>query len=55
MRPANGSETHDRFDAGQDCPDPGEVIFANEAGTAHASRWVRRQGARSAAGPDARA
>jgi DNA/RNA-binding domain of Phe-tRNA-synthetase-like protein len=33
-------------------PDPGEVIFADEAGAVHARRWCWRQSAQSATGPD---
>lgn len=54
VRPAKGTETYDRFDGGQEYPDPGEVIFADDAGIAHARRWVHRQSARSAVGHDTR-
>ena len=54
VRPAKGTETYDRFDSGQECPEPGEVIFVDEAGTDHTRRWVHRQGARLAVGPDTR-
>lgn len=33
-------------------PDPGEVVFVDEAGVVHARRWCWRQSAQSATGPD---
>lgn len=53
VRFAEGSE---RFaDLGSDRiehPDPGEVIFVDEAGAVHARRWCWRQSAESAARPE---
>lgn len=48
VRPAQGDEIHDAFSGETEHPDPGEIIFADEAGRAHARRWTNRQGALSA-------
>ena len=36
-------------------PEPGEVVFVDEAATVHARRWCWRQSAQSATGPQTRA
>ena len=47
VRPATGAETHESFAGEQEQPEPGEVIFADATGHAHARRWCHRQSARS--------
>ena len=47
VRPASGSETHESFAGEVEHPEPGEVIFADAAGHAHARRWCHRQSALS--------
>lgn len=48
VRHATGSETYLTFAGEVETPAPGEVIFACEAGRAHARRWCNRQSAYSA-------
>ena len=48
VRRASGSEAYETFSGEIEHPDPGEVIFADEAGRAHARRWVNRQSGASA-------
>lgn len=48
VRPATGQESYHAFDGTQEQPDAGEVIFADDAGLAHARRWCNRQSAASA-------
>ncbi|MDR7165732.1 DNA/RNA-binding domain of Phe-tRNA-synthetase-like protein [Pseudarthrobacter oxydans] len=48
VRPAEGSEHYLAFNGETEQPEPGEVIFADNAGEAHARRWTNRQSARSA-------
>jgi DNA/RNA-binding domain of Phe-tRNA-synthetase-like protein len=50
VRHADGSETYAAFSGEIEHPVPGEVIFADEAGRAHARRWTHRQSAESAVG-----
>jgi DNA/RNA-binding domain of Phe-tRNA-synthetase-like protein len=45
---ASGGEQYLTFAGGIEHPEPGEVIFADEAGQAHARRWTNRQSAASA-------
>lgn len=52
VRHARGDETYLAFSGDEEHPDPGEVVFVDAAGHAHARRWTHRQGARSAVGPD---
>ena len=53
VRFADGSERFSDLGASStDHPQPGEVIFADEAGVVHARRWCWRQSADSAARPD---
>jgi len=48
VRYATGDETYLTFAADVEHPAPGEVIFADGAGQAHARRWTNRQSGRSA-------
>lgn len=52
VRFADGSESFAGLGAGESSPDPGEVVFADEAGEVSARRWCWRQSATSATGPD---
>jgi DNA/RNA-binding domain of Phe-tRNA-synthetase-like protein len=54
VRRADGSERYLAFNGEIEHPDPGEVIFADAAGRAHARRWTHRQSAESAIRPDTR-
>ncbi len=48
VRYASGSETYRAFSGEIEHPEPGEVVFADAAGQAHARRWTNRQSAESA-------
>jgi DNA/RNA-binding domain of Phe-tRNA-synthetase-like protein len=48
VRLATGDETYVTFGGGAEHPEPGEVVFADDAGFAHARRWTNRQSGRSA-------
>jgi DNA/RNA-binding domain of Phe-tRNA-synthetase-like protein len=48
VRYATGDETYLTFAGDIEHPAPGEVIFADRAGQAHARRWTNRQSGRSA-------
>ena len=48
VRYATGDEEYQTFAGEEEHPAPGEVIFADEAGYAHARRWTNRQSGRSA-------
>jgi DNA/RNA-binding domain of Phe-tRNA-synthetase-like protein len=48
VRYATGDETYLTFAGETEHPAPGEVIFADQAGQAHARRWTNRQSGRSA-------
>lgn len=48
VRFARGDETYESFSGETETAEAGEVIFADEAGAAHARRWTNRQSARSA-------
>jgi DNA/RNA-binding domain of Phe-tRNA-synthetase-like protein len=52
VRYATGSEVYLAFSGEEEHPEPGEVIFADNAGTAHARRWTNRQSRHSAVGND---
>jgi DNA/RNA-binding domain of Phe-tRNA-synthetase-like protein len=52
VRRATGAETYLTFGGEVENPAPGEVIFADDEGQAHARRWTNRQSARSAIRPD---
>jgi DNA/RNA-binding domain of Phe-tRNA-synthetase-like protein len=48
VRYASGDESYITFAGDRERPDPGEVIFADDAGHAHARRWTNRQSGPSA-------
>ena len=48
VRHATGDETYLTFTGATEHPEPGEVIFADSAGQAHARRWTNRQSGASA-------
>ena len=48
VRYATGDEEYLTFAGDTEHPAPGEVIFADQAGQAHARRWTNRQSGRSA-------
>jgi DNA/RNA-binding domain of Phe-tRNA-synthetase-like protein len=48
VRYAEGDEDYLTFGGETEHPGPGEVIFADQAGQAHARRWTNRQSGRSA-------
>jgi len=48
VRRALGTEAYETFSGETETPEPGEVVFADAAGRAHARRWCNRQGGRSA-------
>lgn len=54
VRPATGTERYLAFSGEVEHPDPGEIVFADEAGAAHARRWTHRQSAQSAVSPTTR-
>jgi DNA/RNA-binding domain of Phe-tRNA-synthetase-like protein len=47
VRPASGAEQYLSFDGRTENPEPGEIIFADARGHAHARRWTFRQSRRS--------
>ncbi|HEX6360255.1 MAG TPA: phenylalanine--tRNA ligase beta subunit-related protein [Actinophytocola sp.] len=51
VRHATGDETYATFGGTTEHPTPGEVVFVDEAGNAHARRWTNRQSGRSAVSP----
>jgi DNA/RNA-binding domain of Phe-tRNA-synthetase-like protein len=50
VRRATGDERYQTFGGEIEHPEPGEVIFADAAGQAHARRWTNRQSGLSAVG-----
>jgi DNA/RNA-binding domain of Phe-tRNA-synthetase-like protein len=48
VRHAAGNERYLAFDGTIETPPPGEIVFADAAGQAHARRWCHRQSAASA-------
>jgi len=52
VRYAAGSEVYLAFSGEIEHPGPGEVIFADSSGRAHARRWTNRQSAYSAVGDE---
>jgi DNA/RNA-binding domain of Phe-tRNA-synthetase-like protein len=52
VRQANGTETYLDFSGETEHPEPGEVIFADAQGRAHARRWTHRQSGLSAVSQD---
>jgi DNA/RNA-binding domain of Phe-tRNA-synthetase-like protein len=55
VRYASGAETYLAFSGETESPEPREVIFADQAGNAHARRWTNRQSGLSAVRDDTRA
>ena len=55
VRHASGAETYATFSGETEHPEAHEVIFADEAGRAHARRWTNRQSAHSAVRAETRA
>src|SRR5580693_3761203 len=51
VRYSSGDEDYLTFGGEVEHPAPGEVIFADQAGQAHARRWTNRQSGRSAVSP----
>ncbi|MEZ7128664.1 B3/4 domain-containing protein [Nonomuraea sp. AD125B] len=52
VRYATGEETYLTFSGDDEHPAPGEVVFADAEGRAHARRWTNRQSGLSAVSPD---
>lgn len=52
VRPATGTERYLTFAGEEETPEPGEVVFADDGGYAHARRWSNRQSGRSAIRPE---
>jgi DNA/RNA-binding domain of Phe-tRNA-synthetase-like protein len=50
VRYATGSEIYLAFSGDEEHPEPGEVIFADKVGRAHARRWTNRQSRYSGSG-----
>ena len=48
VRQARGDEIYLSFSGDSETPDPNEIIFADEEGSAHARRWANRQSLASA-------
>ncbi|MEM9706070.1 MAG: phenylalanine--tRNA ligase beta subunit-related protein [Pseudomonadota bacterium] len=48
VRPATGDEDYRTFGGTAETPNAGEIIFADDGGSAHARRWTNRQSAASA-------
>lgn len=48
VRPAEGDEDYLSFGGDHEHPEPGEIVFADAQGRAHARRWCHRQSAASA-------
>ncbi len=46
--PQTGGEKYLTFGGDTEQPEPGEIIFADDSGSAHARRWTNRQSAASA-------
>lgn len=54
VRHAIGNESYLTFGGEVESPKPGEVIFVDQAGNAHARRWTNRQSSLSAVRPETR-
>lgn len=52
VRLAQGDEVYETFSGETEHPEPGEIIFADETGRAHARRWTNRQSGFSAIRPN---
>jgi len=48
VRLAHGDEAYETFSGEMEHPEPGEVVFADDSGRAHARRWTNRQSGWSA-------
>lgn len=48
VRLADGDEAYETFSGEMEHPEPGEVVFADDSGRAHARRWTNRQSGWSA-------
>ena len=48
VRAATGDELYTTFAGEDEHPDPGEIVFADDSGRAHARRWTNRQSGYSA-------
>ncbi|MFC5001262.1 B3/4 domain-containing protein [Dactylosporangium cerinum] len=48
VRRADGTERYETFTGDVEHPEPGEVVFVDAAGRAHARRWTNRQSGHSA-------
>jgi DNA/RNA-binding domain of Phe-tRNA-synthetase-like protein len=48
VRSASGTERYLTFAGEEETPEPGEIVFADDGGYAHARRWSNRQSGRSA-------
>jgi DNA/RNA-binding domain of Phe-tRNA-synthetase-like protein len=55
VRHARGDERYLTFGGAEEHPEPGEVVFADPHGRAHARRWTNRQSGWSAVRDDTRA
>lgn len=51
VRPATGEERYRTFGGDAERPEPGEIVFADAEGNAHARRWTNRQSGLSAVSP----
>jgi len=54
VRPASGAETYVTLSGDVEHPAVGEIVYADDAGSAHSRRWVTRQSGRSAVTPATR-
>lgn len=52
VRRATGTEKYVTFAGSEEHPEPGEIVFTDASGSAHARRWTNRQAATSAIRPD---
>jgi len=52
VRPAAGDERYETFAGEVETPAPGEIVFADDRGNAHARRWTHRQSALSVVRPE---
>ncbi|PZP26470.1 MAG: hypothetical protein DI599_02235 [Pseudomonas kuykendallii] len=48
VKHANGTEVYESFNCSFESPEPGEIIYADDGGRAHARRWTHRQSGWSA-------
>lgn len=48
VREADGTERYETFGGGIEHPEPGDIIFVDDSGNAHARRWANHQSGRSA-------